>query len=228
MAMPLPSFDAASSVTAVPATVTNPLTFAHTCSGSDRLLLVFPATSAAVSVFTATSASYNSVAMTEVPSSGSLFTDGVHALRIQCFYLIAPDTGSNTVSVTWDAMAGSDRVIIAASFSGVHQSSPIGTAGTANGTSNPSSLSVSSASGELVVAGEIGFQPTIFQNVLQTLLRKDENINFETAAAVASAFGAASVNNGFLLGTGGVANKWASTGVPLKPLDPTSREILFK
>lgn len=221
-------FDAASSVTAVPGTTTNPLTFSHTCSGSDRLLLVFPATAASTSVFTATAASYNGVAMTEVPSSGSLFSDGTHALRIQCFYLVAPDTGSNTVSVTWDSMSGSDRVIFAASFNGVHQSSPLGSAATSNGTAKPSSLTVTSAATEKIVSGMIVFQPTIIHQAMQHLLRKEENLNFETAAAVCAGFGSASVGVGFRYGTGGVANKWAMTGVPLKPLDPASRQILFK
>lgn len=90
------------------------LTYAHTCSGSNRFLYVGVLTGNA----TVSSVTYNGVAMTEI---GSRTAVGSHF--ISHYYLIAPATGSNNVVVT---VASSVLIISGAtSYTGVAQTSPI-------------------------------------------------------------------------------------------------------
>lgn len=96
--------------------ITNPwtnLTASHTCSGSDRILFVGFFTNATDDV---TAVTYNWVAMTRI-------------WAVQCpsdrftylYYLLAPATGANNVSITastgWGAISG-----IAISYTGAKQS----------------------------------------------------------------------------------------------------------
>lgn len=90
------------------------LSWSHTCSGSDRILFV-----AFVhnddTVDRVTGITYNSVSMTRINSS-SQGTDG----RIYLYYLVAPATGSNTVTVSMNA---SDDLVrgISVSYTGASQ-----------------------------------------------------------------------------------------------------------
>mgnify|MGYP005608499671 FL=1 len=121
-----------------------PFTWSHTCAGSDRVLLV------GISYYdsgdTVSAITYNSVAMTVVPSS--TVSNGQYTVSF--YRLIAPATGSNTVSVTFtgnvfDFKAGS------VSFTGADQTTPLGTAVTATGSSTTPSVTVTSATGEIVL-----------------------------------------------------------------------------
>lgn len=120
-----------------------PFTWAHTCAGSDRLLLVgiahYDSSDPVDSV------TYNGVALTAVPSGST--TNGQY--WIDLYYLIAPDAGTYNIVVT---VAGNvfDFGAGATSLTGVHQTVPLGTAATATGTSTTPSVTVSSAADELV------------------------------------------------------------------------------
>ena len=123
-----------------------PFTWAHTCSGSDRLLRV--TTSHFDSSDTISSITYNGVALTAVP--GGSTNNGQY--YVTAYYLIAPDTGTHDIVVTvtgsvFDFGAG------AISYTDVHQTTPLGTAVTATGTSTTPSVTVSSAADELVDDG---------------------------------------------------------------------------
>src|SRR5580765_3567417 len=78
-------------------------TWSHTCTGSDRLLLVTVVWNQPnVSTELVSAVTYNGVAMTSFGSPApvkSSATPGSNRL-IQLFYLINPPTGANTVSVT--------------------------------------------------------------------------------------------------------------------------------
>ena len=121
-----------------------PFTWAHTCAGSDRVLLV--GISYYDSLDTVSAVTYNSVALTVV--SSSTVSNGQYTSTM--YRLIAPATGSNTVSVTFtggvfDFKAGS------VSFTGADQTTPLGTAVTATGSSTTPSVTVTSATGEIVL-----------------------------------------------------------------------------
>jgi hypothetical protein len=107
-------------VTANTDTATTPFSFSHTHSGGSQDALV-------VVVFinssqTATGVTYNSVALTLIDRTATA-TDGE---RIEMWRLLAPAAGANTVQVTLSSAASA--VAIAVSLSGVHQTTPIGTA----------------------------------------------------------------------------------------------------
>lgn len=101
-------------------TTASTLSYSHTCSGGNRLLVV------AVGIndtgdggATVTSVTYNSVSMTQVQTKQA---SGLTP-RVYVFRLIAPTTGSNTIAIT-----ASENVQIASnsiSFKGVHQTSPV-------------------------------------------------------------------------------------------------------
>lgn len=123
------------------------LTMSHIVSGSDRALYcVVSHTPGDADVDTVT-ATYNSVAM------DVLFTDTTtHSSRhVRAFRLVAPDTGTHDLVLSWSGTAG--MAAVAASFTGVDQADPddaqVLTDGSGGGTS--SSRSVSSAVGDMVM-----------------------------------------------------------------------------
>lgn len=79
--------------------------FSHTCSGSNRLLLVTTTTGASSGT---TSVTYNGVSMTKQTSRDG----GYHEI----WYLFNPDSGTNTIQVN---TAGSNGQAVATSYSGV-------------------------------------------------------------------------------------------------------------
>lgn len=140
----MPTVDSVSSFSA--STGVGPFTWAHTCSGADRLLRV--TTSHYDSSDSVTDITYNGVALTAVP--GGATTNGQY--WITAYYLIAPDVGTYNIVVTvsgnvFDFGAG------AISYNDVHQTVPFGTAVTATGTDTTPTVTVSSAADELVDDG---------------------------------------------------------------------------
>ena len=123
----------------------SPASFSHTSSGSDRLavaMIVFQKDSTAVNG-TPTYGGANMTKLTEF--------DPVNAIgKIEIWYIVAPATGAQTVSIAWTA-TGDDAIISVASFTGVDQTTPLSGAATAEGTSNAPSVVVTSATDDLVV-----------------------------------------------------------------------------
>lgn len=125
------SFDAASSGTALPATA--PLNISHTCTGSNRLLLVgIQCQSDAI-----TGVTYNAVAMTQtvkIAAAGG-------GSEVYLYSLIAPSTGTNTIAISY---AGSLFVrAVAASYAGVLQTGYPDASNSTNNTGNIASLALS-------------------------------------------------------------------------------------
>lgn len=91
-------------------------TWSHTCTGSNIILFMCADLwQDTAGVGTVTSASYNSVAMTKVNAGTST------SIRAEIWYLVAPATGANTVSVT--VTGATDAIkLCSASFTGVIQS----------------------------------------------------------------------------------------------------------
>lgn len=135
------AIDATSSATGGGA---GPFTWLHTCAGSDRCLLVGIAYYDSGDTISAVT--YNGDALTEVPSS--TVSNGQYTTAF--YSLVAPDTGSNTVSVTFTGFVF-DFGAGAVSFTGADQTTPLGTAVTATGTDTTPTVTVTSASGEIVV-----------------------------------------------------------------------------
>lgn len=103
--------------------------FSHTCSGSDRLLML-SINNNYTGLSPTISATYNGVAMTFIVHS----VTGSAARATDIFGLLAPATGTNTVAVTVGAQGSTEHYAGSTSFNGVSQIAPIqnGTNGTGN------------------------------------------------------------------------------------------------
>ena len=132
------AFDAATEDKTTTATT---LTYAHTCTGSDRFLYV-PFTSIAKASPSVGTVSYNGVAMTALHTSVLIFggTNWYH----HGYYLIAPSTGSNNVSITVTPSGGTIRSSCV-SYTGVDQTSPVHTSNTGNGSGSPCNISLTTS-----------------------------------------------------------------------------------
>lgn len=95
----------------------NSLSFAHTCSGSDRILLVAVFGDLITNAYDITSVTYNSVSLTEIAHVATPSDRWVGL-----YQLVAPATGSNNVVAT---VTGGVVAAACSSFTGVDQLSPI-------------------------------------------------------------------------------------------------------
>lgn len=115
--------------------------------GGNRALII------GVSLFaagTVSSVTYNSVSLTFIRSD----TNGIY--RSELWQLVAPDTGSNTVTVN---LSGSlTSIANAQSYVGVDQTTPIDANNGGNGTGNPASANVTTITDKDRVVGNIATQ----------------------------------------------------------------------
>lgn len=141
------AFDAAASTIG---TSVSSLTFAHTCTGSNRLLIV--GVSYGDATDTVSGVTYNSVAMTSVASANQAGAQ----VTAHIWRLIAPDTGANNVIITFTGTV-TEAVGGAMSFTGVDQTTPLGTAATNTGGAGSTTITVtvSSAADEIVVDTQV-------------------------------------------------------------------------
>lgn len=208
------AFDAASNNTGAQ-TVTS-VSWTHTCTGTgtDGILVIIAGEGnsggGAVDI---SSATYNSAGATAITSFS--VTDS-NFVRVEGFYQLLPATGAHTVQVNYastveQACAGS------VSYTGVNQSTPFGTAATAGGSGTNASVTVSSATGELVVGGiasdsEIGAGGVTING--GTSRWELEGLASDTSYAQGEWTGAASVTVRWDQGNTG----WAVGGVSMKPV----------
>jgi hypothetical protein len=200
------AYEAAASGTAAAATS---VSYSVTCSGANRLLLVSGATDDAAEN-ASTGATHNSVGMTLKRSYpfGSFYV-------LDLYYLVAPDTGSQTVTVTWPDAQG-QVTSGAVCLSGVHQSTPLDSEAVNNANSGgPMTVDVSSATDDLVVdagyvAGQVG-APTVGggQTSRYSVATPDDGYGVGSTEA-----GAASVTMSWTLAN---SNGWGIIGVSVNP-----------
>jgi hypothetical protein len=205
---PVVAFDAVGPSSAgASSTASNTVTWSHTCSGSNRLLIVGVAVGANTSP-TISSVTYNGVAMTSV---GKMNTNNqTNAGFVELFRLIAPATGTNSVVVTTSAAV----LTLAAgsvSFTGVHQVAPLGVPVLAFGDSTTPSVSVPNTSlGNVVIdAMCCGTAATASS---QTLMWR-RNINGGSGAGNGASSTVAATGGTMTLAHTQPADFWASVGV---------------
>lgn len=140
------AFDAVGPSAAGTIAAATPLTWSHTCTGSDRALLVGVSVGQLPVGGLTLTVTYNSVAMTQLGTVASNNnTDGYVVL----FGLLAPASGANTVSVGWTG--GTPHHVIGGSVSLTGVAS-FGTAVTAFGASATPAVTVSgTTAGNMVV-----------------------------------------------------------------------------
>lgn len=90
--------------------------WSHTCSGSNRFLAVDVSLLSAGS--TVTGITYNGVALSLTGAKSTVTSFG----RVECWGLVAPATGSNTIAVALSGSIVSSAEAV--SYTGVHQTTP--------------------------------------------------------------------------------------------------------
>jgi hypothetical protein len=134
-----------------------PVNLTQVCTGSDLVVLVYVSIgniSGTIAGATVT-ATYDSVSMTEARSgttTGTPLSSSSTSSGGCLFYLLNPNTGSHTLTVTTSGGTINRMVCASASYTGVatvaNQAST-----TSNGASNSPTLVITSASGNFVVGG---------------------------------------------------------------------------
>lgn len=192
-------------------TASSTLTFSHTVAGSDRVLMVGVSwQTGAVNNATVTGVTYNGVAMTLVDEQAP--PDPFNqTLGASLWRLVAPATGTHNVVIT---ISNTSDVILggATSWTGVDQTTPLGTSAKATAQSGTTAtVNVSSATGEVVVDVVIGLDP-ISVGAGQTSRYATTGIGLTGAGS--SEPGAGTVTMSWT-----VANyAWRIVAVPLKPV----------
>lgn len=123
--------------------------FSHTCgSQPNRGLFVVAALEGVLVNPTSITATYNGVSMTSIGTANA----GTAQITICAFYLAKPASGANTVALSWTTT--SDIEVVARSYNGVHQGTPVltGSFTSANfGPTTTPSLNVTTAAGDIVM-----------------------------------------------------------------------------
>lgn len=91
--------------------------WSHTCAGSDRFLAV-DVERLSVSGTTVTGITYNGIALTQIGATST----GTDAGRVDCWGLVNPASGTNTIAVTLSGVCISAATAV--SYTGVHQTTP--------------------------------------------------------------------------------------------------------
>lgn len=123
----------------------SPQTFSHTTSGSDRALVCAAHWSTGTDTVSAT---YNGVSMT---NEGQV---AANARGVGILSLTAPNTGANTVEVTYGS--NGDEFFSVSSFTGVDQTDSVEATGSVTGsysTSYPKNISVTTLTDNAVIVG---------------------------------------------------------------------------
>jgi len=117
------------------------LTYAATCTGSDRWLYV-AVTTISDATHSVTGFTYNAVSMTTVVANRLVYagTSWYH----HSYHLPAPASGSNNVVITKSNADGSIRSGCV-SYSGVDQTTPVSTSAANNGTNTPATVSLTTS-----------------------------------------------------------------------------------
>jgi len=189
------------------------ITISHTTgSGSDRLMLV------GVSINnnnneTVTSVTYNGTGLTKV---GEI--NNSNDARTEIWRLIAPNTGTHNVVITFSATLNQEAVAGVVTFNGVDQTAPLGTfASVVADDSTTAALNIPSDSGELV----FGVVSVEYDAVTASSGQTEQwNIGVPQTYGAGGTYAGASPNvtmSWDLVVDSPVYNHWSMGGVSIKP-----------
>ena len=199
---------------AVPASSGSSVTVSHTVSGSNRLLLVgITLGSNTQQTRQATSVTWNGAALTLVGAVNHVTAPS--RSRTEIWRLVAPTAGAYDVVVNLNGSldsTGYQAVVSVMSFTGVDQTTPLGTYASSSGTAATQSVAISSAANELAFA-VAGAQTQLLTNSGNTEYWND-NTMYRTFAAGGTKAGASSVT---MTWTKGTTSIWTMSGVSIKP-----------
>lgn len=182
-------------------TSSSTISWNHTVSGSNRLLIV----AVACDDKEFASVTYSSQALTYIDDSESTEND-----QVSLYYLLNPPTGTNSIVVTLttsdDAFAGAGI-----SFTGVDQTTPLGTSASAIGSTSPATVTTTTTSGDIVVAVTANDDKSMTASVDNDIFTGNQpgfyfGIGTETASS-------SSTTTEWTLSD----DNWAMAAVPVKP-----------
>jgi hypothetical protein len=187
------------------------MTISHTTSGSNRLMLV------GVSINNDLNETVSSVTYNGDPLSLEGFVAQADDARVEIWSLVAPDTGTNDVVITFSDQLWRSAAVGVMTFTGVDQGTPLGTFASNKAASDPgpATVNVSSAVNELVfdtVGCEQCTSLTVGGGQTQRWNRSADN--GVTRGAGSTEPGAATVTMSWMLGS---ANDWAIGAIPVQP-----------
>jgi hypothetical protein len=159
---------------------------------------------------TVSSVTYNGVALTHVGSA----TEADDAV-VEIWRLVNPPTGTHNVVITFSAVLTREAVAGVMTFTGVDQTTPLGTFASAiDNDSGPASVIVSSAAGELVF-GVVSAESSVLSTAAVAPSSQRWNLfqGIQYGAGATQA-GAASVTMSW---TFNGSDHWAAGGVSIKP-----------
>ena len=195
----------------------------HTTSGANRLMLV------GVSINndfleTVTSVTYNGVPLDTAGTHTHVGGGGDDA-RVEIWKLVAPSTGTHEVVITFNTGLTRGAVAGVTTFTGVDQTTPLGTFAGAHATSTLATVAVPSAAGETVFGVVASETPGGLTPGAPQAEQWNFNVNGDAAAGAGSTQpgGAPTVTTSWTLG--GTADYWAIAGVSIKPAPPPSAAI---
>lgn len=196
------AFDAASSSSQIG---NSDLVFAHTTSGSDRVMVV----GVSVNAMSVTAVTYNGVGLTLIDSQ----VNG--SVTVYQYGLIAPATGSNNISVS---LSGPPSYCIAGgvTYTGAHQTTAFGTSAKATGSDTTPTVDVTSAATEVVIdtVSWRNNDVTATAGAGQTQRWNINDLDDDFGCACSTETGAATTTMSWTLsGSSG----WTIVGTPIKP-----------
>lgn len=202
---------------------TRPTTFTiqHTTSGSDRLMLV------GVSIDnddseTVSSVTYNGVGLSFVGAQNS-----VDDARVEIWSLVAPSTGTHDVVITFSAPLRRSGHAGVMTFTGVHQTTPLGAFASnfAQSDPGPATVDVSSGANELVfdtVGCESCSSLTVGGGQTERWNLSINHGGTMIYGAGSTEPGAATVTMSWTLGS---SDHWAIGGVSIKPSGGSAPQV---
>jgi hypothetical protein len=190
---------------------TNSITFQHTTSGSDRLMLVGVSIGNENLEFVS-SVTYNGTALTKI--GANVNSDDA---RTEIWCLTAPDTGTHNVVVTFNQVLQYAAAAGAMTFTGVDQATPTGTYAYNTGTDdNEINVTVPSAANEVVFGVIANENNSVITDAGQTE-RWNYLVHANLSAAGVTKAGASSVIMNWTRIPSGEGTYWATAGVSIKP-----------
>ena len=188
------------------------LTWSHTVgAGQQRILIVTISHNNSASI---SSVTYGGAALTQLDTS--INTNGVSGVA-EIWYLLSPTVGTASIVVTASTpnlMSGG-----ASSWFEVHQSTPFGTVAKATGSGTSASVSVTGATGDVIVDCLCKINsteaPTSGQTLLYSVTTSNATVTSNRYNLSSQAAGAASVSMSYTWPTN--SRIWAMLGAALKP-----------
>lgn len=202
---------------------TTTITVSHTVgAGSDLFMLVAVGWYNTQGARTVSTVVWNGSESLSAVASSSVSSSDSHS--VQLWKLAAPSTGTHNVVVT---LSGNEDLIFCgvSSWSGVDQTSPLGTAATNTGTGATGQVTLSSAADQYV-AGSIAHGAALASDFSTSDTEMWEQFDATTNLnSGAYSVGAGSVS---LDWSGGNNVPWAATGVPILPVSAGGGTRLVK